>query len=184
MLALTRTHIHAFTQRRPKARRQTENEDWSARLVPNSSQFRSPICHPVDLASTGMHLKFGKLRILPGNLKTMPKWNPCLVRGKVFLGVKLARTVLRSESLSRRARLCRHEQRNVDKSHAVWTEAILDAVSAVLCRQEQCRQEQDVVAMSRVLSTRTFWETVLTAEAAWGACLGGLGACLDGLEPV
>ena len=105
-------------------------------------------------------------------------------QGEVFLGGKVARTGLRSESMYTAAILWRHEQRNVDKSHAMWTEAILDAVSAVLCRQEQCRQEQDVVAKSRVLSTHTFWETVPTAEAARGACPGGLGACLDGLGPV
>ena len=69
-------------------------------------------------------------------------------QGEVFLGGKVARTGLRSESMYTRAILWRHEQRNVDKSHAMWTEAILDAVSAVLCRQEQCRQEQDAVAKS------------------------------------
>ena len=54
-------------------------EERSACLVSNLSEFRSPICHHVDLASMGMHPKFCKLRIAPGNLKTLPTWNPCLV---------------------------------------------------------------------------------------------------------
>ena len=146
ILALTRTHIHAFTRRRPKAKRQTENEDWPACLVPNSSPFRPPICHPVDSASTGMHLKFGKLRILLGNLKTMPTWNPCLVRGKVVLGVKVARTGLRSESMSTRAILCRQEQRNVDKSYAASTDpSCVMSTGAMSTRARCCRQEQSFV---------------------------------------
>ena len=83
ILALTRTHIHAFIQRRPKAKRQTDNDDWSACLVPNLSPFRAPICHHSGLASMGMHPKCCKLRVLPGNLKTLPTWNPCLVRGSI-----------------------------------------------------------------------------------------------------
>ena len=152
---LTRTHIHAFIQRRPKAKRQTDNDDWSARLVPNLSPFRAPIRHHSDLASMGMHPKCCKLRVLPGNLKTLPTWNPCLVRGKVFLGVKAARTSLRFEYMCTRALLSRQEQRLVGKSHVASTEAILEVVPALFYRQEQCRQEQDVVAKSRVLWTRT-----------------------------
>ena len=176
ILALTRTHIHAFTQRRPRAKRQTEHKDWSTRLVPNLSPFRSPIDHHVDSASMGMHRKFGKLRVLPGNLKTLPTWSPCLVRGKVFLGVKVARTGLRSESISTRAILCRQEQRNVAKSHAASTEAILETVPAALCRQEQRRTEQNVVAKSKVLSTHVLGDH----SKGWGG-LGDLSGQLMSL---
>ena len=54
-----------------------------------------------------------------------------------------------------RALLSRQEQRLVGKSHVASTEAILEVVPALFYRQEQCRQEQDVVAKSRVLWTRT-----------------------------
>ena len=73
----------------------------------------------------------------------------------VSLGVKSARTNLRFEYMCTRAILSRQERRLVGKSHVASTEAILEVVPALFYRQEQCRQEQDVVAKSRVLWTRT-----------------------------
>ena len=141
----------------------TLNEDRSACLVSNLSEFRSPICHHFDLASMGMHPKFCKLRVLPGNLKTLPTWNPCLVRGKVFLGVKVARTGLRLESMCMHPKFCklRGLPGNL-KTLPTWnsclvrgesfprrrdclflsTGAILEVVPTVYCRRKQCVQEQ------------------------------------------
>ena len=76
-------------------------------------------------------------------------------QGEIFLRVKAARTSLRFEYMCTRALLSRQEQRLVGKSHVASTEAILEVVPALFYRQEQCRQEQDVVAKSRVLWTRT-----------------------------
>ena len=59
------------------------------------------------------------------------------------------------------------------------TEAILEAVPVVFCRQEE-----DVVDKSNVLTTRASLEAVPAAGATWRVCLGGLGACLAGLGPV
>ena len=79
-----------------------------------------------------------------------------MVRGEVFLGVKAARTSLRFEYMCTRAILSRQERRLVGKSHVASTEAILEVVPALFFyRQEQCRQEQDAAAKSRVLWTRT-----------------------------
>ena len=86
-LAWTRTHIHAFIQGRPKAKRQTDNDDWSARLVPNLSPFRLQICHNFDLASMGMHPKFCescKSASLARQREKNTKSIPCLVRGESF----------------------------------------------------------------------------------------------------
>ena len=145
-------------------RGKTLNEDRSACLVSNLFEFRSPICHHVDLASMGMHPKFCKLRIVPGKLKTLPTWNPCLVRGKVFLGVEavlstgaileaVPNRVLSREAMSTGAMFWRQEQSFVDRSRVVAIKTILEVVRveqgkmlsteamstrAVFCRQEPC----------------------------------------------
>ena len=63
--------------------------------------------------------------------------------GNVSLGVEATSTGLRFDSMSTGAIHCQQEQHFVDRSHVVSTEAILEDVPAVVCRQEQCRQEQE-----------------------------------------
>ena len=67
--------------------------------------------------------------------------------GKVFLGEEATRAGLRSESISTGAMLCRQEQSFVDRSHVVSTETILQAVPAVLCRQEQLEDIANMESM-------------------------------------
>ena len=105
-----------------KQRRSTASEDRSASLVSNLSEFRSPTCHHFDFASMGMHPKLCKLRVLPVNLKTLPTWIPCLVRGDVFLGVEAV----------------------------LSTGAILEAVTTVYCRGKQCLQEHFLVTGAKL----------------------------------
>ena len=126
------------------------------------SEFRAPSCHQFDLTSMGMHPKFCKLRILPSNLKTLPTWSPCLVRGNVFLGVDAALWRLSKPSI-------------VDGSN-VYRSSVL-----VFCRLEQCRQEQGFAARRIGLSTRAFLEAIPAVGAACLGCLGAWEACLGGL---
>ena len=164
------------------------NEDRSACLVSNLSEFRSPICHHVDLASMGMHPKFCKLRIVPGNLKTLPTWNPCLVRGEVVLGVE---AVLSTGAILEavptvycRLKQCLQEQCFVDRSHVVAT-AILEVVrvdKGKMLSTEQCCVDRNILG-----GRSSSWgglECLSGRPGSLSACLSGLGACLDGLGPV
>ena len=160
-----------------KQRGKSENEDGSARLVPNLSSFRSPICHYFDLISMGMHPKFCRLPSLPGYSSAVPTWNPCLVRGErfCFLGVEATSTGLTFDAMSTGAIRCRHEQCFVDRSHVASTEAILEDVPAVVCRQEQCRQEQKQYTGALFYRQEQSWRPFQQLErpekpdwAAWG----------------
>ena len=91
-----------------------------------------------------------------------------MVRGGVSLGVEATGTGLRFESVVYRSNTLRQEQRFVDRSHVASTKAILEDVTAVVCRQEQeqCRQERCFVDKGIVLSTRAIMVAIPTTGAA------------------
>ena len=84
----------------------------------------------------------------------------------------------------------------VDKGKMLSTEAM--STGAMFCRQEPCCGDsnpggcpgarltwpQGGVLSTGAMSTGAFLEAVPTTGKAWGSCLDGLRACLDGLGPV